>query len=221
MRKPKFCSSQYHILKDWKHILCPVGHDTAGISINYIKWKQIKRFGVFFFLSFLLSPPSSSFFPSSSSTSSARKTPGFLICACESWQQEDTCDLNSGWGLVLILPLPGRATLGWSLVLLSLGFITCKMGKIMPVMLGGWQEQGSKWLQTLINCQRTLTPLMQNCRRWGEGSTEQTVRSGVPGSSTSLTVWPQAWGLTFMHLDEFVFKTLMTTVSLTQGYSND
>ena len=62
---------------------------------------------------------------------------------------------------------------------------------------------------------------MQNCRRWGEGSTEQTVRSGVPGSSTSLTVWPQAWGLTFMHLDEFVFKTLMTTVSLTQGYSND
>ena len=134
-----------------------------------------------FFLSFLLSPPSSSFFPSSSSTSSARKTPGFLICACESWQQEDTCDLNSGWGLVLILPLPGRATLGWSLVLLSLGFITCKMGKIMPVMLGGWQEQGSKWLQTLINCQRTLTPLMQNCRRWGEGSTEQTVRSGGPG----------------------------------------
>lgn len=61
MRKLKFYSSQYHILKDWKHILCPVGHDTAGVSINYIKWNQIKGFGVFSPPFLLLSPPCSSF----------------------------------------------------------------------------------------------------------------------------------------------------------------
>lgn len=179
MRKLEFYSSQYHILKDWKHILCLVG--TAGISINYIKWKQIKRFGVFFsfpFLSLLLPPPS--LLPRLPPV-----LPGRLLVLssvrANRGSRKTRVTWNSGWGLVLILPLPGRATLGWSLVLLSLSFITCKMGKIMPVMLGGWQEQGSKWLQTLINRRRTLTPLMQNCHRWGEGSTEQTVRWGGPG----------------------------------------
>lgn len=57
---------------------------------------------------------------------------------------------------------------------------------------------------------------------WSGHRTDSHVRwSWLHVPSTSLTVWPQAWGLNFMSLGELVFKTLRKTVSLTQSCSDD
>ena len=53
----KYCHSQSHVLKDRKNILCPEGRETAATSVSYVKWKQIKKFGVFPSLPSFLSLP--------------------------------------------------------------------------------------------------------------------------------------------------------------------